>query len=47
MFDFFKKKQIKIYPTKASQSIASLALLIDSSGYPFSDWQHKFDTSCT
>ena len=39
MFNFFKKKEIKIYPTTASQSIASLALLIDSCGYPFSDWQ--------
>ena len=39
MFNFFKKKEIKIYPTRASQSIASLALLIDSRGYPFSDWQ--------
>ena len=39
MFNFFKKKEIKIYPKKASQSIASLALLIDSCGYPFSDWQ--------
>ncbi len=39
MFNFFKKKDIKIYPIKASQSIASLALLIDSGGYPFSDWQ--------
>ena len=39
MFNFFKKKEIKIYSTKASQSIASLALLIDSRGYPFSDWQ--------
>jgi len=39
MFNFFKKKEIKIYPTKASQSIASLALLVDSCGYPFSDWQ--------
>ena len=39
MFNFFKKKEIKIYPIKASQSIASLALLIDSNGYPFSDWK--------
>lgn len=39
MFNFFKKKEIKIYPEKASQSIASLALLIDSNGYPFSDWK--------
>lgn len=39
MFNFFKKKDIKIYPIRASQSIASLALLIDSNGYPFSDWQ--------
>ncbi len=41
MFNFFKKKDIKIYPIKASQSIASLALLIDSQGYPFSDWKAK------
>jgi len=41
MFNFFKKKDIKIYPVKASQSIASLALLIDSRGYPFSDWKVK------
>ena len=41
MFNFFKKKEIKIYPKKASQSIASLALLIDSCGYPFSDWQDQ------
>lgn len=41
MFDFFKKKEIKIYPSKASQSIASLALLIDSCGYPFSDWKEN------
>ena len=39
MFNIFKKKEIKIYPIKASQSIASLALLIDSNGYPFSDWK--------
>jgi hypothetical protein len=39
MFNFFKKKEIKIYPTKASQSIASLALLINNGGYPFSDWK--------
>ena len=39
MFNFFKKKDIKIYPSKASQSIASLALLIDSRGFPFSDWK--------
>jgi len=39
MFNFFKKKEIKIYPQKASQSIASIALLIDSNGYPFSDWK--------
>jgi len=39
MFNFFNKKEIKIYPKKASQSIASLALLINSCGYPFSDWQ--------
>jgi hypothetical protein len=41
MFNFFKKKDIKIYPVKASQSIASLALLIDSRGYPFPDWKVK------
>jgi len=46
MFNFFKKKDIKIYPVKASQSIASLALLIDSRGYPFSDWKVK-DISLT
>ena len=39
MFEFFKKKKISIYPSKASQSIASLALLVDSCGYPFSDWK--------
>jgi len=39
MFNIFKKKDIKIYPTKASQSIASLALLINNGGYPFSDWK--------
>jgi hypothetical protein len=39
MFNFLKKKEIKIYPKKASQSIASLALLIDSNGYPFSEWK--------
>jgi hypothetical protein len=39
MFNFFKKKEIKIYPIKASQSIASLALLIDSCGFPFSEWK--------
>ena len=39
MFNIFKKKDIKMYPTKASQSIASLALLINNGGYPFSDWK--------
>jgi len=39
MLNFFKKKEIKIYPVKASQSIASLALLLDSKGFPFSDWK--------
>lgn len=46
MFDFFKKKKISIWPSKASQSIASLALLLDSCGYPFSDWQDP-DTQLT
>jgi hypothetical protein len=45
MFNFFKKKDIKIYPVKASQSIASLALLIDSQGYPFSDEEKDFVNS--
>jgi hypothetical protein len=29
MFNFFKKKKISIWPSKASESVASLALLID------------------
>ncbi len=39
MIGLFKKKEIQIYPRKASQHIGSLALLIASGGYPFSDWQ--------
>ena len=40
MFDFFKKKKISIWPSKASDSVASLALLIDSLGFPFTGWKH-------
>jgi hypothetical protein len=40
MFEFFKKKQISIWPSKASDSVASLALLIDSLGFPFTGWKH-------
>ena len=40
MFSFFKKKQISIWPSKASESVASLALLIDSLGFPFTGWKH-------
>jgi hypothetical protein len=40
MFDFFKKKKISIWPNKASDSVASLALLIDSLGFPFTGWKH-------
>lgn len=40
MFDFFKKKKLSIWPNKASDSVASLALLIDSLGFPFTGWKH-------
>ena len=40
MFNFFKKKKISIWPSKASESVASLALLIDSLGFPFTGWKH-------
>jgi len=40
MFNFFKKKKISIWPNKASDSVASLALLIDSLGFPFTGWKH-------
>ena len=39
MFDFFKKKKISVWPSKASDSASSLGLLTTSLGYPFTGWK--------
>jgi hypothetical protein len=39
LFGFGKKRTLSIYPSKASDSVSSLALLLVTNGHPFSSWK--------